>query len=115
MKTLSLRLLTIRGPRRGKLRMHICETISTSTIRHRAGSSCPRLKKYLDRTCTYTSCFRRRVRARFYSSRQVSLCLLRPNRCLLSEDVIYETDVSFLSHRAYSGCRFLDLRERTGQ
>src|ERR1700739_289388 len=43
------------------------------------------------------------------------LCLLRRNRCLLSEDVIYETDVSFLSHRDYSGCRFLALRERTGQ
>jgi hypothetical protein len=65
--------------------------------------------------CTYTSHFRSRVRARYHFSRQVSLCLLRRNRCLLLEDVTYETDVSFLSHRDYSGCRFPSLRERTGQ
>src|SRR4029077_4526885 len=72
-------------------------------------------QKYLDKACTCTAYSGKRARARYYSSRQASLCLLRRNRCLLSEDVIYETDVFFLSHRDYSGCRFLALCERTGQ
>src|SRR5260370_25999209 len=54
------------------------------------------------------------VHATILADKFLSVCCAG-NRCLLSEEVIYETDVSFLSHRDYSGCRFLALRERTGQ
>jgi hypothetical protein len=68
----------------------------------------------------------RRVRARYILQDRVrtrhhfywtgfSLSVEPATPHLLPEDVIYETDMSHSSHRICSGCRFLDLPERTGQ
>ena len=73
-------------------------------------------KKHLDKTCTYTlHLITERVRTRYHFFGGFPLSVEPATPYLLPEDVIYETDISLSSHLHGSGCRFLDLRERTSQ